>query len=57
MLKSVKRIIHYLRYVWVKDILAFAHIRECVMCGKYKYYAPYNLGLHCCMCKECLKIK
>ena len=38
----------------IKRLLSWIDIRSCILCGKYRYKAPYTLSGGGVMCKDCL---
>jgi hypothetical protein len=40
----------------IKRILVWFNIRYCIICGRYRYGAPFTLGGgSTCLCRKCLK--
>ena len=39
----------------IKRFLILFDIRSCIICGKYRYKAPYTLSGGGVLCKQCLR--
>ena len=38
----------------IKRFLSLFNVRSCIICGKYRYKAPYTLSGGGVLCKHCL---